>query len=342
MATSNRTGSMKFVVLDAGARFGIHESWVGYDGPLNYFLFEPDPEEVARLKEKYKGNAALEVIGNALGDKDGEIVLNQLKHRGGISVLTPDYSSRYWKDVRPTAGIIESTFTVKSTTIDGWCTQRNLELDFCKIDVEGSEVAVIQGGEQQLRNNVLGVRAEVLFNSLYRDQVETFSDINKTLISYGFTFLNFEKNFSNSQIPYSDLHIGEKFGQLIGGDALWVKPPESVLSTDKGAINPCSVLKLAYFAMRNGATDLGMSLLTQSADKGVPMVVASFSDNVSDSKEIIEQGLFELEREVAKLLFALRDVPRYDASYLSSVFEKIFKKSWVGPGEYYIRYPLRA
>jgi len=340
---NNNKESVIFSVLDAGARFGIHESWLGFEGPVTYYLFEPDSEEVLRLKEKYKDTATVEVMGMALGETEGELVLNQLKHRGGTSFLKPDYNSRYWKDVRPSSGVIERTITVPLTTIDSWCIDKKINLDFCKIDVEGAEAAVIRGAENQLRNNVLGVRAEVLFNTLYENQIETFSEVNKSLSSYGFTFLNFEKNFSNSQIPFSDLHVGEKFGQLIGTDAIWVKPIDSLVpASGNTPINPYRVLKMAYFAMRNGASDLAMSLLQRSAEKDTPMISSCFDKDPSGGEKELISALYQLEREVAQLLFNLRDVPRYEASYLSGIFEKIFQKEWVGPGEYYIRYPLRS
>ena len=197
-------------------------------------------------------------------------------------------------------------------------------------------------GKEQLQKHVLGVRAEVLFNSLYEGQPETFSDINRILASYGFVFLNFDNMFSNSQIPYSDLHVGNKYGQIIGADALWIKPPDHIVPNDQKKIDPAQVLKMAYFAIRNGAADLACHLLLRSAEKGVPMTLAAFSRKDPETSTTYVSALYELEREIAKLLFTLRDAPRYGGAYLSSVFESIFQKRWVDPGEYYIRYPLRA
>lgn len=333
----NQNSGVVFHILDAGARFGIHESWKGFQGPAKFFLFEPEPEEEARLRTKYAGDPRMRVLPIALHDKNGELRLNRLKHRGGTTSLTPDPGARYWTDARPGTGKIEDQITARAMTMDSWCKEQKVSLDFCKIDVEGAEEFVLRGGREQLENHILGARVEISFNSLYEGQPETFSLISQILRSYGFMFLNLDAFFCNSQVPYSDLHIGEKFGQLMGADGIWVKPPESIVPPAGSAIDPGRVLKMAYFAMRNGATDLAMALLLKSAERGVTMVPAHFKG--ADRAEC-ERALFELERVVAKLTFDLRDVPRYGSDYLGSVFERVFEKKWVGPGEYYQRYPL--
>lgn len=332
---------LKFNILDAGARFGIHESWLDYQGPAHFCLFEPDPEEAERLTGSYKDNPRVEVVQMALAEKAGYVVLNQLRHRGGTTILTPDSSARYWSSLRPNTGNIEGRIDVKCIDIDTWSKQRSINFDFFKIDVEGAECDLIRGAREQLTNSVLGVRAEVLLNSLYTDQGETFSTINSLLLSCGFMFLNFDSYFSNSQAPFSDLYTGERFGQLIGVDGIWVKPPEAVLRSDTSSTDPSRVLKLAYFSLRNGAQDYGMDLLINAAEQGLPMTLEMFvEDQDQGTRDAARLAIYQLEKEAARLLFALRDRPRYSADYLGSVFQKIFCRPWVKPGEYYHRYPL--
>lgn len=335
--------SWRFKVLDAGARFGLHESWVDFKGPAKFCLFEPDPEEAERLRIKYRDNPNVEVFALALGAQRGEIILNQLQHRGGTTMLTPDSDAMYWSKLRPNTGNIEGQLCSECIDIDSWSRDFGIDFDFFKIDVEGAECELVRGAERQLRNSVLGVRAEVLLNSLYTGQMETFSPLNSLLVSYGFMFLNFDSYFSNSQAPFSDLHIGERFGQLIGIDGIWVKPPEAVLRDNGSKIEAAKILKLAYFALRNGAQDYGMYLLLNAADRGVPMTLEMLLEEGNPALATeAEAVLYQLEREVARLLFALRDRPRYGAEYLSSVFLRIFCKPWVRAGEYYLRYPLQS
>jgi hypothetical protein len=47
--------SNSITVFDVGARFGIHPSWsyLAKTGLLKTYGFDPDPDEVKRLREKY-------------------------------------------------------------------------------------------------------------------------------------------------------------------------------------------------------------------------------------------------------------------------------------------------
>ena len=60
-------------VADVGARYGIHPSWNGYDAPLRYIAFEPDPEEAGRLRGAYESTPffTYEVLETALDKQNG-------------------------------------------------------------------------------------------------------------------------------------------------------------------------------------------------------------------------------------------------------------------------------
>ena len=42
------------IVVDVGARYGMHPSWRDFDGELLYLAVEPDAEEAARLRSTMK------------------------------------------------------------------------------------------------------------------------------------------------------------------------------------------------------------------------------------------------------------------------------------------------
>ena len=48
----------KIIVFDVGARYGIHSSWSALKNSnlLVTYAFDPDVNEVKRLKDKYKNN----------------------------------------------------------------------------------------------------------------------------------------------------------------------------------------------------------------------------------------------------------------------------------------------
>ena len=51
--------TVETVVLDAGARYGIHPTWNNFGGELRYIMFEPDPAESTRLRTKYQKNSSV-------------------------------------------------------------------------------------------------------------------------------------------------------------------------------------------------------------------------------------------------------------------------------------------
>ena len=151
----------------------------------------------------------------------------------------------------------------------------------------------------------------------------------------GFIFLNFDQELSNARAAFCDLYTEKGHGQLIALDGLWVRPPEEILSNE----NVEALCKYAIFSFLNGAQDLGMFVLLDFCRKRGALTRHLEGCNVAQGASLSPMIDF-IEREVAELLFALRDRPRYSADYLAQSFEAIFAKPWVKPGEFYRRYPL--
>lgn len=95
--------------------------------------------------------------------------------------------------------------------------------DFIKLDVQGAEAMVIEGGRDTFAN-ALVVYAEVFFVEAYVGQ-PLFSDIDQMLRSMGYCFSNFIRQFSRQMTPMvldnSEFTAG---GQLLWCDGgIWVK-----------------------------------------------------------------------------------------------------------------------
>ncbi len=105
------------VVVDAGARYGVHPSWEHFGGELLYLAFEPDADEARRLKEA-STNPGVEVVNLALAGRRGTRTLNITKHRGYCSFLEPDPNAEWFKRYRPGEGEIEKRIDIEADTID--------------------------------------------------------------------------------------------------------------------------------------------------------------------------------------------------------------------------------
>ena len=96
------------------------------------------------------------------------------------------------------------------------------DIDFVKIDVQGAELAVFQGGERVLRNALL-VQTEVEFVRMYENQ-PLFADVDILLRSYGYqfhTFNGFGGRCFKPMLVNGDHNLPMR--QLLWSDAIYVK-----------------------------------------------------------------------------------------------------------------------
>lgn len=254
--------TVETVVLDAGARYGIHPTWKSFDAELRYIMFEPDPKESARLREKYQSNSSVRVEASALGDRKGQSVMNVLRHHGQSSLFAPNPNSNWFAQTRPKEGEQVGKYVAEITTIDEYCEEHGISADFLKSDTEGSELLVFTGAERQL-DKLIGIRCETQFEQVFIG-APTFVDIYSILTRRGFSLLNLDYNGRGS--PCNKYYAGERYGVLTGTDATWIKSVEDVLSWpgDEAAI-AARAAKYALFAFSNGASDVAMQMLLRSS-----------------------------------------------------------------------------
>lgn len=322
-------------VLDVGAKFGIHPSFRKIRPLAKYYLVDADLEETEYLKKIYSNSENISVFNEFMDSEEKNVEFFHYSHPGGHSAFKPDNNQMYWSKLRPGTSDILNSVNIHSTTLDNFSLKNKISTDFLKIDVEGKEPEVLKGGKFIL-SRVLGVRCEVLLNSLYENCEPSFNLIDSLLRENGFIFLGFDNEASNSRVAFSDIYTEKVYGQLIGLDGLWIKPPEEIISKSQFD----SICKYAIFCLLNSAQDLAVYVLQEFCKKNGTLndqlnKLGSLN-NLASPNKIIDF----IEREIASILFSLRDRPRYSTNYLAGIFETIFSKPWVKPGEYFRRYPL--
>ncbi|MCC3405804.1 MAG: FkbM family methyltransferase [Microcoleus sp. PH2017_10_PVI_O_A] len=253
------------IVVDVGGRYGMHPSWSGFAGELLYLTFEPDPEEAQRLR-KYNSRSGFEVVELALAKAEGERDFYITKHRGYCSFYPPNLDSEWFKRYRPGEGEIESVIRVKTSSLDSWASSRNIDIDFLKIDTEGSELEILEGAEKQISSNVLGLRVELLFEEIYKN-VPLFPEIFNHLKARDFFLINFD--YFGRGVPRHALFRNpnplvpdnDRYGTLIGTDGVWLRKYDWVRDRYKGESLELATLKYAYFCILNSATDVALDTL---------------------------------------------------------------------------------
>lgn len=285
----------------------MHPSWQGFKGDLRYFLFEPDRKEAARLAAKYANRKNIEVVASALGAKPGSLTINVLRHHGQSTIFEPNLKATWFDSTRKGEGDIIDRYEAPVTTVDAYCDERGLALDFMKLDTEGSELSILQGAAKQLRGNVLALLCELHFDEVYIG-APRFPDVYNLLRGAGFQLLNLD--YSGGGANASPFFDGPRYGVLSGCDSAWVRPAQDVLK--EGV--PERVLKYATFCMRNGATDLALMAL-DSAVKDAGMNLSRLSDT----------GIMRtLDASVQHLFYRLSHKPRYEFAWLDDTYHRIF------------------
>jgi len=136
------------VVVDVGANEGQWSSaLLALVRPVRLELFEPNPACVRRLQARVHGIPGVTVHGIGLGAVAGHLTLNVTRSSDFASFLQPADHIR--DEYAPGAVEIAERVTVPVETLDG--ALRGLDvIDLLKLDVQGFERQVIEGGRATL------------------------------------------------------------------------------------------------------------------------------------------------------------------------------------------------
>jgi FkbM family methyltransferase len=323
----------KTVVMDVGARYGMHPSWRGYKGSMKYLMFEPDAVEASRLRDNLD-REVFEIFETALDNQEGERPFYLLKHRGLSSFLKPDLSSECFRRLKPGQAEIEKELALKTRTIDALMAEQAIRVDFLKVDTEGTEHDVIEGASAQLDQCILGVRSSCNFQPCFIGQ-KLFSETHDFLLAKGFVLLNLDYR----GYGYPRLGLFRKpdpiepedfrYGMLVAADGVWIRRPEWCCA--RYANNPdehdLSILKLAAFCMLNNAPDVGIDMLREH-------VLALAGREMS---ELLKQTrLYNgLQLDIANFLGRWRTVPDEQWERIRLIFKEIYGEALAGGSEFY-------
>jgi FkbM family methyltransferase len=134
-------------VLDIGAHHGLYTllASIRVSPGGRVFAFEPSPRERKALQWNMRLNRCKNVVieGLALGNEEGELSLYVVEgHETGCNSLRPPVVSGFTRGV-----------PVRVTLLDAWLETHEVKrVDFIKLDVEGGELAVLQGAQKLLQS----------------------------------------------------------------------------------------------------------------------------------------------------------------------------------------------
>jgi FkbM family methyltransferase len=223
-------GASPMVGVDVGSALGLQPHWRAYDGVVEFYLFEPHRESFEALKRAFASHPHADkfhIVPEALSGTGGERVLHMLNCPTGSSLYPINSDSEFASPDDP------YIYPVREARIQ---TRRLSEVldesgvarvDIVKLDVQGAELEILQGLDEQRRKSLLLVEAEVnigggisLNFSPYRG-APTWTQIDELLIAAGMRLLDI--SVARSYRPHGgdeDWYQREVFGVYANSPSL--------------------------------------------------------------------------------------------------------------------------
>lgn len=146
---SSFRGPFEGVIIDVGANEGHWSLYAHKHNPAARLIaVEPNPIAVDLLRRNFASNGlySAEIVETAIGGNKGTVTFETIDNVTSLGSFEIDRSGRPWL----TDDRIKK-ISVPCTTLDDLCATHNVpSIDLLKIDVEGAELAVIEGARRIL------------------------------------------------------------------------------------------------------------------------------------------------------------------------------------------------
>jgi FkbM family methyltransferase len=212
------------VLVDVGVSGGFKKIWEPMKQYLKVVGFEPDERALECLSGDHDCMSEV-YLGKALFREKGEQNFYMTRKQQVSSIYKPnrqilDYYSN------PERFDIMKKVSLSCDTMDNQLAQNGISnVDFIKLDTQGSELDILQGAEVTLdQSGVFGVEVEVEFQELYENQ-PLFPEVDTFMRKKGFQLFDIRPcywtRFGERSFP------GNK-GQVVFCDAIYFKSIEAI------------------------------------------------------------------------------------------------------------------
>jgi len=136
------------IVIDIGANVGFFTTQAIQKGAKGVFAFEPDPSTFRALQHNCKDTHHSELIQQALANRNGEVIFHSFNKRKGSCTIMDERASTI-KDY-------SVSYPIKTRTLDSTfkLNDNSVKSLFIKIDTEGAEELIIEGGRQIIKRYI--------------------------------------------------------------------------------------------------------------------------------------------------------------------------------------------
>ena len=217
------TSTPEINLLDIGAMIEDEPRYapIYHSGYAKLTLVEPNRESNEKLKKAFGDETRILNIFLGNGKK---ATIYVTYYPGCTSIFKPDPSviDKFFSiNTGPKSNFeVIKTETAKTVRLDDISPKTNY--DYIKLDIQGSELMVLQNGIDSLKNTLV-VESEAEFIPIYKDQ-PLFGDIQIFMQEQGFIFHKFIDIASRCFKPmsFSD-NVCEGMSQLLWTDAIFIR-----------------------------------------------------------------------------------------------------------------------
>ena len=271
------------VLIDVGARGGLRSHWRPAERHLRLIGFEPDTREHQRLVRETASNPAVTFFDQALHNRREPIRIQVAKDAGLTSIYEPN---RAFLDAFPEADRFDivDVQTVEAGPLDDLLDAHHItDVDFMKIDTQGSELPIIQGASRTLATCGVGVEVEVEFAPMYAGQ-PLFADVDTALRGLGYSLFDLRPCYWKRSAGQA---LGGPRGQIVWADALYLKDIGGLQEYLGRLTTPdaqkSKVLRAISVALLYGYWDFAMEIARQASDVFTPDERAAITQSLQSS-----------------------------------------------------------
>jgi FkbM family methyltransferase len=262
-----------FNLIDIGASGGIVKDWDKLGEFVNFIGVEPDRREFVNLDKKNRIKGNVKYIDKLLHKEPMQsLEFNLFDVQTASSIFKPNMNLLAKFGKADTWGVSE-VINTQADTLDNQLNEHKIsDVDFIKLDTQGSELFILQGASKILEMGVFGLYVEVEFAPVYDNQ-PLFSDVDNLLRKHGFQLVEicrtkyWKRNFDNRFV--------KSRGQIVYGDVIYLRDSfefKRVLDRNANADNDfkkAKLLKAAVLSSVYDHMDHGFEILNQGIHDGV-------------------------------------------------------------------------
>lgn len=210
------------VLVDVGASGGAQSEWKYALRYLKIVGFEPDNRGYAPLLNKNRPNY-ITYLNTALYEQKATMKFYLTKRQEASSILKPNET--FFKKFHTENYLdIQKVIEIKTDTLENQLKENQIDdIDFMKIDTQGSELFILHGATSFLMETLFGLEIEVEFAQIYENQ-PVFSEIDSFIKRFGFQLFDLQPYYWKRTVGKN---LGKPKGQIIFADSLYLRDVES-------------------------------------------------------------------------------------------------------------------